>query len=104
MALVDLSAVVGFAAVTLAAIRRLPFAFTLYALGLLLLSVLTPRTDVPNALASSSRFMLEAFPVFIALGLWTARRRWLETLLVAAGFLAQGVFCFAFLSGRYPIF
>jgi len=54
-------------------VARLPIGLSAYAVGVLLLPVLTPPQILP--LASLSRYALAAFPVFFALGLVLARRR-----------------------------
>jgi hypothetical protein len=59
----------GWAAVTLAAIRRLPFAYTAWSLVLLVYPLFFPAGTAP--LLSYQRFALVAFPLFIALAVLT---------------------------------
>jgi Gpi18-like mannosyltransferase len=99
--IMDLGSVVLFVLITLVMVRQMPFAFTLYTLGIAYLSVTEPIPGVPDVLPSAGRYMLMAFPVFIILGRWAASRSWLENLLVGGGFLLQGVLVAFFLSGGW---
>ncbi len=97
--LVDLAPLLIFLLLTLISIRRLPFAFTLYLLGLFYLYLSEPFLDRGAVFAADGRYMLTAVPIFLLLGRWASRWHWLETLLVSGGFLLQAVFLSYFLSG-----
>ncbi|MBF6590525.1 MAG: hypothetical protein IVW57_08325 [Ktedonobacterales bacterium] len=91
--LVDLAPVLIFGLLTLLSVRRMPFAFTLYMVGLLYLAISTPVLDSPDPdmLISAGRFLVVAAPIFVLLGRWTERRPWLDLLLVSGGFLVQAI-------------
>jgi hypothetical protein len=105
--LVDLAPLLLCALVTVVTIRRVPFAFTLYMLGVLYLAVAAPMLDQqlgdPDLFVSSGRFLLAAAPIFLVLGRWTARRPWLDLLVVSGGFLLQAVFAAFFLTGGWLV-
>jgi hypothetical protein len=96
---VDAAAVLGFAAVTLAAARRAPFSFTLFMAGLLYLSVSAPVPGQSDLIASAGRYLTAAAPAFLAIGRWTRTRPWLDLAVVAGGFLLQAVLLETFLAG-----
>ncbi len=66
--------------------KRLPGSYTIFALAALLLPYLA-RTGSSLGFASMTRYLLLAFPVFNALGMLSARRRWLG-LCIALVFAA----------------
>lgn len=99
--LVDITAVVVCVVITLAMIRRIPFAFTLYMAGLLYLLVTAPVPSRPEVIPSAARYLLVAFPVVLILGRWTERRPWLEFLILCGGFMLQAMFATMFLSGTW---
>jgi hypothetical protein len=101
--LVDLAPLVIFTILTLVTIRRLPFAFTLYMLGLLYLSIATPLIGYSDTFRSAGRYLLASAPIFLLLGRWTERRPWLDMLVVSVGFLLQAIFTLHWLLGRAPI-
>ena len=105
--LVDLAPLAIFALLTLATIRRIPFAFTLYMLGVLYLAVAAPMLDLkvgdPDIFVSSGRFLMVSSPIFLALGRWTTHRPWLDLLLVSGGFFLQAVFAAFFLTGGWLV-
>ncbi len=101
--LVDLAPVLLFALLTVLNIRRMPFSFSLYTLGLLYLALSSPVpvNPDPDYLMSAGRFLLVAAPIFLLLGRWSARRPWLDLLLVSGGFMLQAVLLTFFLSGGW---
>lgn len=103
--LIDLAPVLVFGALTLLTIRRTPFAFTLYMLGLLYLAVATPIDTVPHTvtLVSSGRFLVAAAPIFLLLTHWGRSRPWLDMLLVGGGFLLQGFLATYFLANHWLV-
>lgn len=103
--LVDLGPLLLFGVLTLVAIRRLPFAFTLYMVGLLYLTVASPvvRPLEPDPIFSAGRFLLAATPMFVLLARWTEGRPWLDTLFLACGFTAQALLGVYFLIGGWMV-
>jgi hypothetical protein len=97
----DLGPVLIFGALTIAGLRHLPFAFTLYMLGLLYLTVAQPvvvNPGYPDMLMSAGRFLVAAAPAFLLVGQWIERRPWLDLLVVSGGFMLQAVFAASFLA------
>ena len=90
--------VIGFTIVTIAYIRRLPFAFTLLMAALLFLTLDAPILAATEKIESAGRELAVAVPVFVALGGLTAKRPGLQMLLVGTGFLLQAVFAQIFLA------
>jgi len=82
-------------------VRRMPFAFTLFVLGLAYISVSAPVLKTPELIESTSRFLLAAAPVFLVIGRWTVTRPALGYLWVASGFLVQGGLLTFFFAGRW---
>lgn len=103
--LIDLAPVLAFGVLTLLTIRRTPFSFTLYMLGLLYLAMATPIDTVPHTvtLVSSGRFLVAAVPVFLLLTRWERNRPWLDMLLVGGGFLLQGFLATYFLANHWLV-
>lgn len=98
--LFDLLPVLLFAVLTIAGARRLPLSLTLYMAGLLAVSIASPEPSNLDVLDSAGRFMTAASPAFLLLAAWTEKRAWLDTGLVAGGFMLQALLTIAFLSGR----
>ncbi|MGZ3672694.1 MAG: mannosyltransferase family protein [Ktedonobacterales bacterium] len=82
---------------TLIAIRRMPFAFTLYTCGIIYLPLASPRPGISDILTSVGRYLIVAAPVFLLLGSWCKRRPWLDMLLTSGGFLIQAILALVFL-------
>jgi hypothetical protein len=87
--------------VVVVSIRRMPFAFTLFVLGLCYVSVSAPVLRTPELIESTSRFLLAAAPVFLVIGRWTVTRPALGHLWVASGLLVQGGLLTFFFAGRW---
>lgn len=87
--------------VTIIGARRLPLAFTLYTVGLILLVLSSPREIAPNAtyLVSAGRFSLAALPVFLLAGRWSERLPGVATFFLYGGVLLQGAFLEYFITG-----
>lgn len=79
-----------FLALSVAAFWRLPLAYAGYALAALLLPLSYPSTYVP--LLSMPRLVLAAFPIFILLGIWGSRRRWVDRVVVVTSLVFLGLF------------
>lgn len=97
--LIDLGAVTLCALITLLAIRKIPFAYVVYMAGLLYISVATPILTSPSIIDSAARFMVAAFPVWLVLGRWFAKRPWLDMAVVFIGLSLQIIFALLFMSG-----
>ena len=76
---------VGWAAVSIAAIRRLPLSYTAWSLVLLIYPLFFPAGKTP--LLSYQRFVLVAFPLFIAVAVLTRRHNITRVVLLAASAL-----------------
>lgn len=102
--LLDFVPVAAFAVLTVVLARRMPLAYTLYMVVVLLLSICSPITEGrPDLLTSAGRYMLAALPIFLQLGRWAHRYAWLDMLLVSTGFMVQAVLTVAFLRGDWII-
>lgn len=101
--LIDVFPVFAFGLLILLCIRRIPFAFSLYTLGLIYLAVMSPMPSGPVSLVSAGRFLVAAAPVFLLLGRWAARRPWLDLLLTSGGIFLQTVIALLFLTGRWIV-
>ena len=99
--LLELVPVLLFLAVVLAAGRRIPFAFTLYVLGLVALAVVAPVPSRYELIVSAGRHMAVAFPVFIVLAGWLRNRPGLRAAWIASGFLLQAALLAVFLRGGW---
>ncbi|HEX6798545.1 MAG TPA: hypothetical protein VF116_12620 [Ktedonobacterales bacterium] len=100
--LFDLMPVLAFGAITLALLRRMPVAYTLYMIGLIGLSLASPIIVGNEPLLSVGRYMMAAIPMFLVLGTWT-RRSWLDTLLVTAGFGVQAILLMQFFAHSWIV-
>ena len=76
---------VGWAAVSIAAIRKLPLSYTAWSLVLLIYPLFFPAGKTP--LLSYQRFVLVAFPLFIAAAVLTKRHNITRFVLLAASAL-----------------
>ncbi|MGH2514699.1 MAG: mannosyltransferase family protein, partial [Ktedonobacterales bacterium] len=101
--LVDMGPVAIFTVLTLVAVRRMPFSFTLYSLGLIYLAIAQPMILNPVLVVSAGRYVMAAFPIYLLLGRLVARRPWLDLLLVSSGLLLQAIFTIYFLHGNWLI-
>ncbi len=96
--------VVLFVAVVVALASRgalpdpLPIAYVGYVVALLALCFVTPIVGPYDALPLAGPTLMVAFPVFLALGRWSARRPWLATLLLSLGLMAQAALTLAYLA------
>jgi len=99
--LLELVPVVLFSAIVLAASRRLPFAFTLYVLGLVALALAAPVPSQYELIVSAGRHMAVAFPVFIVLAGWLRKRPGLTIACIACGFMIQAALLSVFLRGGW---
>ncbi|HEX6487524.1 MAG TPA: hypothetical protein VF137_01445 [Candidatus Dormibacteraeota bacterium] len=96
---VDLALVLFFLAVTVIAARRVPFAFTLYMLGVLYTAVALPQPVQHDLIPSAGRYLSVSIPAFLVLGRWMAGRPSLDLLLTAGGFMLQAGLLLTFLGG-----
>lgn len=92
--------VIAFAALVLAGLllwygaRRLPPAYSLFALGSLMFPLFFPAVSLP--LMSFPRFALVVFPLYISLALFTRGRRWAHWTVIAGGLVLLAVLTFKF--------
>ncbi len=100
---VDALPVAAILALTVLGARRLPVSFTLYMIGLLVVSLVAPKADNRIPLAAAGRYVLPAVPMFLLLGRWIRARPALDTLIVGGGFALQAIFTAYFLTGGYLI-
>lgn len=102
--LVDLAPVVLCLVVLVFSLRTQPFAFTIYTVGLLYLTLGAPIfAPYPVFLNSAGRFMLGAFPMFLMLARWSRGRPALDLLLVGGGFMIQAALTVFFLNGGWLV-
>jgi hypothetical protein len=83
-------AFVSFAAVgVVGAVRRLPIAYSMYALAGLAIPFFSPAKTGREHWVSDARFIAVLFPIFIWLAIWTAKpSRWRITVGLSASLLA----------------
>jgi len=88
-------------AVSLAAVRRAPFAFTLYTLAIVALAVAAPIPTQYELIVSAGRFVFVAFPVYLIVAGWSGSRPWLAQAWVVTGLGIQAVLVGVFLRGGW---
>lgn len=93
----NLIALIGSAALLLAAARRMPLTYSLYAWPPIILIALRIQ---PTPLTSTIRFVVVLFPIFIVLALLTGRP-WLERAWVILSLLFLGLLTATFLGGDF---
>lgn len=93
----NLITLIGSAALLLAAARRMPLTYSLYAWPPIILIALRIQ---PTPLTSTIRFVVVLFPIFIVLALLTGRP-WLERAWVILSLLFLGLLTATFLSGDF---
>lgn len=101
--LLDAAPVALFILLTIFVARRLPPAYTLFMLGvivMLLIEVVPADFDPVNA---EGRYLIMAVPVFLLLGRWMSRYPWVDMLVVSMGFLLQGLFTAFWLRGGWIV-
>jgi hypothetical protein len=99
--LLDFSAFLAVAAITIAWARRIPLIYTIYSLGLLLLLLSVPIPSRPEILASDARYLLTAFPIFLIASRWMKGRPRQSSVMLTLGLIIQAVFCVWFLTGHW---
>lgn len=93
----NLITLIGSAALLLAAARRMPLTYSLYAWPPIILIALRIQ---PTPLTSTIRFVVVLFPIFIVLALLTGRP-WLERAWVILSLLFLGLLTATFLGGDF---
>lgn len=101
--LFDLAPALALGVLTPLIVRRLPLSLVLYLLGVLLLIITSAVPLDYDPIHDAGRHALMALPVFLVLGYWMIRRPWLDLLVVAGGFLLQGLFAAFFLRGGWLV-
>jgi len=94
---VNLGVLAGFGLISLVSIRRLPFAYTLYALPQLALLAIRLQ---PTPLTATTRYVLVVFPVFAALAL-AGRHPWIDRTIVVLSALGLGLLATEFVRGNW---
>ena len=98
---IDGLAILGFGALTLASVTKVPMSFTVFMLLLLATTVAAPIPNYPDVYASAARYLVVAIPVFLVIGRYIARHPALDFFIVGTGFLLQGLFAVHFIEGRW---
>lgn len=101
--LTDLVPVAVVAGVIVVGFRRLPRAWWLYLVGILLVSITSPCRFGYDPFNAMGRHMMLALPVFFVFGGWMKRRFWLAAVVVATGFAAQVVLAGFFAGGGWIV-
>jgi Gpi18-like mannosyltransferase len=83
----NLVSLLGFGALAIVAIRRLPLSYSLYALPSI--ALLYTRTTYFSPLSSDARYVLVLFPCFMILGTWLARSKALAISWLAVSALLE---------------
>jgi hypothetical protein len=83
----------------IALIRRMPMSYILYIVGLLYLCVAQPAAVAVQVLQGPGRYLVAAFPLFLALGGLLERRPRLRMVLVGVGVVIQCYIAMRFLTG-----
>ncbi len=96
----DLGLLLLMAVLTLLLARRLPFSFSLYMVGLLVLCVLLPPhgAEWPDVLAGTARYLALAFPVFLGVAQAIDRRPAAITLVLGTGLMVGAALTTFYLS------
>ncbi|MHB1362083.1 MAG: hypothetical protein ACYCW5_05760 [Thermoleophilia bacterium] len=94
-----------FLVLAITAFRKLPLAYAVYSLVILLVPLSYPGVFSQDSslvinfpLYSMPRFVLEAFPVFILLAIWGSKKRWVNWSI-----LISFVILLLFLTTRYVV-
>ncbi|GBE58231.1 mannosyltransferase [bacterium BMS3Abin01] len=88
--IINLGFTLTFLGLCVAAFRKLPLAYAVYALAVIIFPLSYASSTVP--LFSMPRFLLTAFPIFILLGIWGARNRWLDMTVTVFSLAFLGFF------------
>lgn len=88
-----------FALITLVSIRRIPFAYTLYMVGLLYMSISAPSLGQTDLIWGSGRYLAAAIPVYLIVAGWLRRRPGLDTVVLSCGLMLQGTLAVALFQG-----
>ena len=95
----ELALIAAFAVIVVVSIRRVPLSYTLWVAGLVAMAAIAPTPSAVDLLWGTSRYLAGALPIFLILGHWTRQRPWLDSLLVAGGFMLQGTLTIALFEG-----
>ncbi len=103
--LVDVVPLAALAVLTLATVRRVPFAYSLLMLGVCAICLGTPYVDAifPDVYVSAGRYVLAALPMFLIVGQWTRKWAWLETLVINGGWAIQVIFLIFLFNGGWLV-
>lgn len=86
-------------------IRRQPIVYTIYMLSLLYLILGIPAVHelFPDVVVGGGRFLLAAAPLWVTLGRWSQRYRWVHTLCISGGYLLQAALLVYFLNSGWLV-
>lgn len=100
---IDLATLLLAALATALLARRQPFSFSLYMVGLLLLSLLYPPVGPgwPDVLTGSARYVALSFPVFIGLAQVIDRRPALGAAVLGTGLMMEAALASFYLTGGW---
>lgn len=99
--LIDIGFLALFVVLTVLMARRMPLAYTLYMVGLCLLTLMVGVPGRPDVIQSTGRFLVVAFPIFMMVSQWAKMRPWLNTLLIDGGYVLLGLFTVLWLFGNF---
>jgi hypothetical protein len=103
--LADIGLVLVVTAVLIVAVvrGRMPVAFVLYSVGLIVLAIASPTPNGTDAFLSAGRFVVPSVPVFLALAAWAKDRPWLAWLIIGGGLCLETTLAAFFLNGGFLI-
>ncbi|HTK10584.1 MAG TPA: mannosyltransferase family protein [Ktedonobacteraceae bacterium] len=101
--LIDLSATLGFIALTILGWKKHRKSYILWSAVLLLTDILSSTLGQPDPLISNRRFVLELFPAFITLAMLGIKRPRLHQTIVTIFPALYGLFGFLFLLNRWMV-
>ncbi|HET8846496.1 MAG TPA: mannosyltransferase family protein [Ktedonobacteraceae bacterium] len=101
--LLDMAATFGAIALTVVCWRKLRLSYALWATLLVLFMLISPALGQPDALQSNQRFILEMFPLFIALAILGLRYRHLHYFCLLAFPFLQAILAALFVLNRWMV-
>lgn len=101
--LIDLTATLGAIALTVVCWRRLRTSYAIWITLLVLFMLTSPALGQPDALQSNQRFLLEMFPLFLALAALGLRYRRLHYVCLLAFPFLQAIMAALFVLNRWMV-
>lgn len=99
--ILDLSATLGFIALTILGRHKLRASYTIWTASLLLFILLSPAITQPDVLESNQRFVLEMFPAFITLAMLGIKHPRLHQLLLLVFPVLLATLSLLYVMGRW---